>query len=98
MIKMILVTGSTDGIGLLSAQKLASDGHTVLLHGRSQAKLDAAAEQIGGNPTGYLGDLSRPHDVGAMASAVRSDHSQIDVLINNAGVLKAPVTRYKRWF
>ncbi len=48
MTKTILVTGSTDGIGLLTAKKLAAAGHKVLLHGRSAAKLEAAAKDIGG--------------------------------------------------
>ena len=43
MTKTILITGSTDGIGLLTAQKLAAGGHKVLLHGRSDTKLEAAA-------------------------------------------------------
>ncbi len=39
MPKTILLTGATDGIGLETAKKLASFGHTLLLHGRSQQKL-----------------------------------------------------------
>ena len=39
MQKTILITGATDGIGLLTAQKLFSEGHQVLLHGRNEAKL-----------------------------------------------------------
>ena len=48
MHKTILITGATDGIGRLTAQKLANDGHKVLLHGRSKARLEEVAEQIGG--------------------------------------------------
>ncbi|PLX75638.1 MAG: oxidoreductase, partial [Azoarcus sp.] len=39
MQKTILVTGSTDGIGLETAKMLVSKGHTVLLHGRNPHKL-----------------------------------------------------------
>ena len=40
MQKVILVTGSTDGIGLAAAKMLFTQGHHVLLHGRNQAKLE----------------------------------------------------------
>lgn len=46
MPKTILLTGATDGIGLETAKKLASLGHTLLLHGRSQQKLLQAKELI----------------------------------------------------
>jgi len=42
MQKIILVTGSTDGIGLATARMLVLLGHHVLLHGRSTAKLENA--------------------------------------------------------
>ncbi|MEM7473004.1 MAG: SDR family NAD(P)-dependent oxidoreductase [Pseudomonadota bacterium] len=91
MTKTILITGATDGIGLLTAQKLAADGHEVLLHGRSADKLARAAEQVGGAPKTYRADLSKMGDVAAMAEAIKADHNRLDVLINNAGILKSPV-------
>ncbi|MEM1377973.1 MAG: SDR family NAD(P)-dependent oxidoreductase [Pseudomonadota bacterium] len=90
MAKTILITGATDGIGLLTAQKLAKAGHTMLLHGRSEAKLARATDMVGGTPTTYRADLSKMGDVVAMAEALIRDHERIDVLINNAGILKAP--------
>lgn len=89
MTKTILVTGSTDGIGLMTAQKLAADGHRVLLHGRSAAKLEAAAANIQGTVETYVADLSDMSAVRALASDVLARHSTLDVLINNAGVLRA---------
>lgn len=90
MSKTILITGATDGIGLLTAQKLAARGHTLLLHGRSLEKLAAAASQVGGAAKTYRADLSRLSEVGELADAVLADHERIDVLINNAGILKTP--------
>ena len=90
MTKKILITGSTDGIGLLTAKKLAADGHQVLLHGRSLPKLESAAADIGGNVETYAADLSDLSAVRQLAEDVRAKHDRLDVLINNAGVLKAP--------
>ncbi|MBW4961622.1 SDR family NAD(P)-dependent oxidoreductase [Sulfitobacter sp. CW3] len=92
MTKTILITGSTDGIGLLTAQTLAAEGHTILLHGRNPAKLEAAAKSVGGTTEQYIADLSKMAEVYALATAIREKHSQIDVVINNAGILKAPST------
>ncbi|MFA3919780.1 SDR family NAD(P)-dependent oxidoreductase [Ruegeria hyattellae] len=90
MQKTILITGSTDGIGLEAAKRLASEGHRVLLHGRNPAKLDAAAAEVGGDTQRYVADLSRLSEVVALADAIADQHDRLDVLINNAGVLKTP--------
>ncbi|MEO0343238.1 MAG: SDR family NAD(P)-dependent oxidoreductase [Pseudomonadota bacterium] len=93
MSKTILITGATDGIGLLTAQKLASAGHKLLVHGRSQSKLDKALSEIGGDCTGVLADFSDLNAVETMSTDVKSKTDQLDILINNAGVLKAPNTK-----
>jgi len=91
----ILVTGSTDGIGLETAKMLVSLGHTVLLHGRNSAKLEEAEKMLsalqgGGRVESYVADLSRLANVEALAKAVAEKHAKLDVLINNAGVYSAP--------
>ena len=96
MQKTILVTGSTDGIGLETARMLASLGHRVLLHGRNPAKLEKRWNERsrgcrdGGRAESYVADLSRMADVEALAKAVAERHASLDVLINNAGVYHTP--------
>lgn len=95
MTKIILVTGSTDGIGLEAAKLLAAAGHHLLLHGRNSEKLEQARAKIGGTTEGYLADFSDLLEVERLAQEVLARHQKIDVLINNAGVLKTPHTRTK---
>lgn len=90
MTKTILITGSTDGIGLLTAKTLAGMGHTVILHGRSADKLASAAQELGGDVATYQADLSSLEETAKLAEAVAGNHDRIDVLINNAGVYKTP--------
>ena len=95
MQKTILITGSTDGIGLETARMLVSQGHHVLIHGRNPAKLEEAEIMLSslpgaGNLESYLADLSRMADVEALAKAVADKHAKLDVLINNAGIFRTP--------
>ena len=98
MSKTILITGSTDGIGLETARMLATLGHRVLLHGRNPGKLENVRRALfslsdAGRVEGYVADLSRLPDVQALAQAVAEKHAKLDVLINNAGVFKTAETR-----
>lgn len=88
MKKTILITGSTDGIGLETAKVLASKGHHILLHGRSSEKLARAEKALAGASRieTYVADLSSMIEVEALAKAVAQQHPGLDVLINNAGV------------
>lgn len=89
MTKTILLTGATDGIGFETAKILAAQGHTLLIHGRSEDKLAKVVEALAGS-TGvietYRADLGNLSEVKALASAVTEKHKTLDVLINNAGV------------
>ena len=97
MQKTILITGSTDGIGLETAKMLGSQGHCVLLHGRDPAKLENAEQAVleeakAARVECYIADLSRKEDVEALAQSVTEKHTRLDALINNAGVFLTPKT------
>ncbi|TNE87774.1 MAG: SDR family NAD(P)-dependent oxidoreductase [Gammaproteobacteria bacterium] len=95
MQKTILITGSTDGIGLATAKQIASLGHHVLLHGRNPAKLEEAEREVAqvsgaGQVECYQADLSDLEEVEALAKALAEKHQHLDVVINNAGVFRVP--------
>ena len=98
MTKTILFTGATDGIGLATVEKLAAQGHHLLIHGRNAEKLTAVEDKLTALGTGtvesYRADLSNLKEVDAFAKAVSDKYSHIDVIINNAGIYKtqAPIT------
>lgn len=92
----ILITGSTDGVGKLTALKLAKDGHQILLHGRNPEKLKNTITEISEQSQnhkihGFVSDLSDFSSIDKMISDLSTEFSSIDVLINNAGVFKSPM-------
>ena len=100
MERNILITGSTDGIGKLSAVNLAKLGHTLYLHGRNIEKLNAAIAEVktlSGNENvyGFVADFSDLNAVKKMAKKVKSQIEKLDVLMNNAGLFKSPVSHSK---
>jgi len=98
--KHILVTGSTDGIGKLTALKLAKEGNTVYIHGRSEGKVNNTISEIkdaskNDNVKGFVADFSDLNAVKQMAEQIKNEIPSLDVLINNAGVLKTPSVKTK---
>ncbi|MDQ8190305.1 SDR family NAD(P)-dependent oxidoreductase [Roseibacillus persicicus] len=85
MKKTILITGSTDGIGLATARQLQQEGHEVLLHGRNPNKLEKLKSELG--LVGFVADFSKFEDVRSLADSVIA-HGPLDIVINNAGVLR----------
>jgi len=92
--KNILITGSTDGIGKLVAIKLAKDGHHICLHGRNESKLQDVIKEVKESTSNdsiesFVADFSDMSAVKSMAKDVKDRLSNIDVLINNAGIFKS---------
>jgi NAD(P)-dependent dehydrogenase (short-subunit alcohol dehydrogenase family) len=86
----IVVTGANSGIGLVAARALAKAGAHVVLAVRDTAKGEAAAATIEGSREVRALDLADLASVRAFASAWEGD---LDVLINNAGVMATPLKR-----
>jgi len=81
--KVIVITGASDGIGAAGAAQLHERGHTVVVIGRSPAKTEAVAEELGARS--YTADFAVLDDVRRLAADLRRDLPRIDVLANNAG-------------
>ncbi|CAK7222100.1 hypothetical protein SBRCBS47491_004755 [Sporothrix bragantina] len=85
----IFITGSTDGIGLLTAKKLVADGHQVVLHARSQKRAADAQAACPGAEAVLVGDLSNLAETKALAAEASSLGSgKFDCVIHNAGVYR----------
>ncbi len=89
--KVVLVTGSTDGIGRQTALELARMGARVLVHGRSRQKTDRARDELkkavpGAQVDAVVGDLADMAQVRALAREVEGLTDRLHVLLHNAGV------------
>jgi NAD(P)-dependent dehydrogenase (short-subunit alcohol dehydrogenase family) len=84
----ILITGSTDGLGEATAQWLSKRGAAVLVHGRSEQKLERTLARLGsrGRARGFLADLGSLDQVRRLARDVAREVDRLDALVNNAGV------------
>lgn len=82
--KTALVTGSTEGIGFGIAQGLARAGAMVIVNGRTQAKVDAAAARIGGSVRGVMADLASAQGHDQLVAAV----PRADIVVSNLGVFQ----------
>jgi NAD(P)-dependent dehydrogenase (short-subunit alcohol dehydrogenase family) len=88
--KTALVSGSTLGIGFAIASTLAREGATVIVNGRTQARVDKALARITKDDPkaqlrGAAGDLSTVEGIAAVAKAF----PDVDILVNNAGAFEA---------
>lgn len=103
--RVALVTGSTSGIGLAIARRLARDGYRIVLHGFGEAAHIAALENElmqSGTPLAHhvAADLLQPIEIERMMAEVTERHGRLDILVNNAGIQHvAPLEAFpvERW-
>jgi len=84
-----LVTGSSQGLGLVFARGLGRAGATLVLNGRDEPKLEAAAQalrQEGLTVATAACDITQGAMVAQMAAQIDAEHGPVDILVNNAGI------------
>jgi NAD(P)-dependent dehydrogenase (short-subunit alcohol dehydrogenase family) len=87
--KTALITGSTDGVGRVVAERLGTDGWRVLVHGRDRGRGERVVAEIkaaGGAAEFLQADLSSMVEVRRLADAVQQTTKRLDLLVNNAGI------------
>ena len=82
--KTALITGSSQGIGYTLAEGLRAAGAQIVLNGRDPAKLDKAAEALGGVPLAF--DVTDHAAARTAVDRFEASEGPIDILINNAGM------------
>lgn len=86
--KVIVITGANGGLGRALAQRFASDGEKVVLLGRSLAKVQEVAAELGEQALAIECDVTSADSVRAAFAQIAAVHPKIDVLINNAAIFQ----------
>lgn len=89
--RVVVITGATDGLGRAVAERVATDGDRVILHGRRRERLAEVAAEIAAAtgaepPATVVADLAELADVHTLADQLAAVTDHVDVLVNNAGV------------
>jgi NAD(P)-dependent dehydrogenase (short-subunit alcohol dehydrogenase family) len=87
--KVALITGSTDGVGRLVAERLGETGVHVLVHGRNRDRGEqtvSAIKESGSTAEFLAANFSEPSNVRELAGLVQRKAERLDILINNAGI------------
>jgi NAD(P)-dependent dehydrogenase (short-subunit alcohol dehydrogenase family) len=91
--RVILITGSTDGLGREVALELAGPGTHIIVHGRNRergAEVVREIEETGGTARFHQADFAELAQVRAFGEAVLREYDRLDVLVNNAGIWLTP--------
>ena len=88
--KVAIITGGNSGVGAATAIKFAAEGAKVVITARREAPLLEVAEKIreaGGEALPVVSDISKAEDAKRVLEATLEAFGEVDILINNAGVL-----------
>lgn len=80
----VFISGGSAGIGLAIAKKLNAEGNKIIINGRNEERLQNALQQLD-NAVAIQGDLSIEADRLRIAEDLKSNHPEVNIIINNAG-------------
>jgi len=80
----IFISGGSAGIGLAIAKKLSDAGNQIIINGRNEARLQNALKELD-NAVAIAGDLSLEADRIRIAEELKTNHPNLNIIINNAG-------------
>lgn len=80
----IFISGGSAGIGLAIAKKLSDAGNQIIINGRNEARLENALKELD-NAVAIAGDLSLEADRIRIAEELKTNHPNLNIIINNAG-------------
>ncbi|MDR0137186.1 SDR family oxidoreductase [Metabacillus idriensis] len=86
--QVAVVTGAGSGIGFETARRLIAEGAKVILVGRNEEKLTAAANQLNTDDTvayPFSADVTKEEDIRALLTFVKEEFGDLHILVNNAG-------------
>lgn len=87
--KVAIITGGSEGIGRVTAARLAVEGANVVICARTSATLERAADEIRatakGDVTTVVTDITDPEDVDHLFERAVTEYGGVDILVNNAG-------------
>jgi len=88
--KIVIVTGSTRGIGQAIARAMLDEGAIVVISGRSQEKVNEAVQTLSefGQVKGIAADIAKSTDAQKLIDETIEAYGQIDILVNNAGITR----------
>lgn len=93
--KVAIVTGGHAGLGLETTRVLSNAGATVVTGSRDPKKAEMAVAKIKNLEVGQL-DLASPRSIDRFANEFLNSNRALDFLINNAGIMGAPLMRDER--
>jgi NAD(P)-dependent dehydrogenase (short-subunit alcohol dehydrogenase family) len=92
--KVAVITGGSSGIGFAIAKAFVAEACTVVITGRNEEKLNAAAAELNSRGSGeavaHVCEVREPYSVDTVFDMVKTRFGHIDVLVNNAGISQAP--------
>ena len=91
--RVVVVTGAGSGLGRAIARRLAGEGDAVVLLGRSAAKLETVAAELGAGAHALACDVGQSASVSAAFAEIAARHGRIDVLINNAAIYQPTLVK-----